>query len=227
MHGLKETTQLPRTVWTIAHLAIVASVAWLLFGGGITTVGSWVGYAWQPGDHGRRMVLMAFAVTLWLRMTATAYVLLKRRFDWSECAAVIGAVAFYQLGFAFFGSTSTASLSPLDLFAVALFVLGSLFNTGSELQRKRFKEDPANTGKLFTRGLFGLVRHPNYLGDVLWALGWACMTRDLWALCIPAVAAAGFVFMFIPQLSDYLAERYGAQYESWAARTKRLIPFVY
>jgi protein-S-isoprenylcysteine O-methyltransferase Ste14 len=53
------------------------------------------------------------------------------------------------------------------------------------------------------------------------------MTRDTWALCIPAVAAAAFIFMFIPQLSAYLSKRYGAQYESWAGRTKRLIPFIY
>lgn len=227
MHGLEETTHLPRTVWTIAHLAILSVVAWLYFGGGISDVGNWAGQSWQPGDLGRRMVLMVFGITLWLRMTATAYVLLKRRFDWPECMAVIGAVAFYQLGFASFGATATSALSAVDLFAIALFVLGALFNTGAELQRKRFKENPANKGRLYTRGLFALVRHPNYLGDVLWALGWALMTRDIWALCIPAVAAAAFIFIFIPQLSAYLAGRYGTQYESWAGRTKRLIPFIY
>ena len=71
------------------------------------------------------------------------------------------------------------------------------------------------------------MRHPNYLGDILWALGWALMTRNAWALLIPIVAASGFVFMFIPQLSAYLAERYGAQFDDWASATKRLVPFVY
>jgi protein-S-isoprenylcysteine O-methyltransferase Ste14 len=227
MHGVPETTHLPRTVWTVAHLVIVLAVGWLYFGGGIATVGDVFGQPWQAGDFGRRLVLMGFAITLWLRMSVTAYVLLKRRFDWPECGSVIGAVAFYQVGFAIFGATAAASLSAVDLLAVGLFALGSTFNTGAEVQRKRFKSDPAKQGQLYTQGLFALVRHPNYLGDILWALGWAVLTRNGWAIAIPAVAVAGFVFMFIPQLSAYLAERYGKQYEDWAGRTKRLIPYIY
>lgn len=110
---------------------------------------------------------------------------------------------------------------------MGLFAVGSYFNTGAEIQRKHFKENPANRGKLYTRGLFSIVRHPNYLGDVLWALGWAIMTRNVWALFIPVVAAAAFAFMFIPELSAYLSKRYDKQYESWARRTKRLIPYIY
>lgn len=141
--------------------------------------------------------------------------------------AVIGAVAFYQFGFATFGATTPAPLDGFDVVAVALFLTGSTFNTGSEIQRKRFKEIPANKGRLYTQGLFSLVRHPNYLGDILWALGWALMTRNAWSMLIPAVATAGFVFMFIPQLSAYLAQRYSPQYEDWAKRTKRLFPYIY
>jgi len=227
MHGLEETSHSPRTVWTIAHLAIVVVVAWLYFGNGISTAGSWGGQSWQPGDLGRRMVLMAFGIILWVRMTLTAHILLQRRFDWTECMAVIGAVMFYQIGFAAFGATATAKLSTVDLLAVGLFSVGSYVNTGAEIQRKRFKQNPANKGKLYTQGLFSVVRHPNYLGDVLWAIGWALMARNAWALFIPAVAAMGFVTMFIPQLSAYLSERYTDQYNNWAKRTKRLIPYVY
>lgn len=227
MHGIEETSNLPRTVWTLAHLVMVCAVAWLYFGGGIETVGGWAGVDWQSGDLGRRIVLMAFAVILWTRMAYTGHVVLARRFDWSECGAVTGAVAFYQLGFALTGATATEPLGVLDIFAIGLFAVGSYCNTGAEIERKRFKDDPANAGKLYTQGLFGLVRHPNYLGDILWALAWALMTRNPWALLIPVVAAAGFAFLFIPQLSAYLADRYGKQYEDWAKLTRRLIPFIY
>lgn len=103
MHGLEESTYLPRTVWTLVHLLIVLAVAWLYFGGGISVAGNWVDQSWQAGDLGRRILLMAFAITLLFRMAFTAFFLLQRRFDWTECAAVIGAVAFYQFGFSFFG----------------------------------------------------------------------------------------------------------------------------
>jgi len=206
---------------------IVLCVAWLYFGGGISIIGNWFGQSWYPGDLGRRLLLMMFSIILWVRMSLTAYFLLKRRFDWMECIAVIGAVAFYQFGFALSGATSVASLSAVDLFSVGLFVLGSYLNTGSEIQRKKFKGNPLNKGKLYSEGLFSFVRHPNYLGDILWALGWAIATRNIWALVVPVVAAAGFVFMFIPQLSAYLSKQYGKQYEDWARRTKRLIPYIY
>jgi len=227
MYGLEEKSYLPRTVWVTFHLMFVVIAGWLFFADGISIVGSWVGLSWQPGHLGRRMLLIAFGFILFARMTFTAFVLLKRRFDWTECWAVMGAVAFYQLGFAFLGATTTTALSLIDLFAVFLFGLGSFLNTGAELQRKQFKENPDNAGKLYSRGLFGVVRHPNYLGDIVWALGWALLTRNGWALIIPTAAAAGFVFMFIPKLSEYLSNRYGEQYEAWSRRTKRLIPCVY
>ena len=227
MHGHEETSFVPRTVWTAAHLLIVGIAAWLYFVGGMATVGNWFGAMWQAGDLGRRIVLIVFAIALWGRMAVTAHVLLKRRFGWSECISVIGAVAFYQLGFALLGGGTAVGLNALDLLGIALFALGSYVNTAAEMQRKHFKAKPENKGRLYTEGLFGLVRHPNYFGDVLWALGWAVVAHNIWAFAIPMVAAAGFVFKFIPELSAYLADRYGEQYEDWAQRTKRLIPFVY
>ena len=112
MHGAEETSQLPRTVWTVAHLVIVLTVAWLYFGGGSAAA----------GDMGRRAVLFAFAVALWVRMAITAFVLLERRFDWSECFPVIGAVAFYQFGFALLGGGNSAPLNVLDVLGIALLV---------------------------------------------------------------------------------------------------------
>ena len=227
MHGERETTNVPRTTWVVAHLLILAAVGWLYFGGGVETIGGWFGREWTAGDFGRRYVLMGFGILLWVRMGLGAFVLLKRRFDWSECAAVTLAVGVYQLGFALLGATTASEIGTLDYVAIALFLLGSALNTGSEWQRKRFKDDPANKGKLYTEGLFGIVRHPNYLGDTLWATGWAMMTKNWWSVLIVVACVSGFVFFFIPELSKYLAERYGEQYDEWARRTKRLVPFIY
>jgi protein-S-isoprenylcysteine O-methyltransferase Ste14 len=173
------------------------------------------------------ILLFGFGVILWCRMTATAFIFLKRKFAWSECFPVIGASTMYQLGFAFSGAMISTPIGGIDYLAVVIFILGSGVNTGSEWQRKQFKKDPQNKGKLYTQGLFGIVRHPNYLGDILWATGWAILTQNYWASIIPVVCAAGFIFMFIPQLSDYLADHYGKQYQEWEKRSKKLIPMVY
>ncbi len=108
-----------------------------------------------------------------------------------------------------------------------MFFLGSFLNTGAEVQRRRFKANPENQGRLFTGGLFRFARHINYFGDSLWCLGWAVLTRNAWALCIPALLTFGFVFFFIPSLSKYLSARYQGEYDQWKEQTKAFIPFVY
>lgn len=227
MHGEGETSGAPRTVWVVAHLAFLAVGTWLALGGGVTTLGAWVGADWHAGAWGRRALLFLCGAVMWARMTTTAYYLLKRKFGWDEAAAVSSAVAVYQVGFAALGAGRQAPLGWLDVLGVVLFALGSYLNTGGELQRKRFKDDPRNAGRLYTEGLFGLSRHINYFGDAVWLSGWAIVTHNPWAALLPIAASAGFLFGFIPNLDRYLAQRYGAQYEAWAQRTKRFIPFVY
>jgi len=53
------------------------------------------------------------------------------------------------------------------------------------------------------------------------------LTLNPWAFALPAVATVCFVFFFIPALGRYLAGRYADEYSAWAARTPKLIPFLY
>lgn len=217
MHGQQETSPVTRlVVWGFGHLLLLTLAGWIY-------LGHWV----TPGDPARRLVLFLFGVVMWSRMLLTAFVFLRRRIGWSEAGGVIVALALYQVGFALLGAGAQERLSAWDSGSIALFVLGSYLNTWSEWQRRRFKADPANRGRLFTKGLFRLARHINYLGDTLWVTGWALLTRNGWALLIPALLAALFIFSQIPTLSRYLQEHYGVQYTEWARTTKRFIPFVY
>ncbi len=227
MYGQDEISHAPRLTWVALHLALVGVAAWILLGGGYGAVTGLFGAARTPGDPGRRTVLFLFGAVLWVRMTLTVLVLLKRRFGWSEFGAVLAATVIYQVGFPLLGAGARAPLGWPDGLGIALFLLGSWLNTGSEFQRKRFKDDPAHRGRLYTGGLFRLARHINYFGDFTWAVGWALVTRNAWAGLIPLLMAAGFIFVNIPALSRYLHAHYGAEYDEWARHSKRFIPFVY
>ena len=227
MYGHDEVSRWPRRAMVLVHALVTALAGWFLVGPGTRAVGGLLGVTWVPGDPGRRALLLAFAVVLWLRMSGTALLLLKRRFRWSEMAAVGGGVALYQLGFALLGVGSPRSLGALDVMATLLFLGGGALNTGAEWARLRFKARPENRGKLYTRGPFALVRHPNYLGDCLWGIGWALATRSPWSVVIVAAEVSGFVFVNIPQLSAYLEQRYGDAYRAWASKTARLVPWLY
>jgi len=227
MHGEVETSMKTRYFILIAHVIIINFVTWIYFGGGIEVIGLLFGLTLLPGNLIRRTILLSFGVVYFLRVNLTLFYLLKRRIEWKETGAIIGGLVFYQVGFALSGAAQSALIDPIDYIAIGVFIIGSFLNTGSEFQRKLFKDRPENTGKLYTGGLFILARHINYFGDSVWAIGWALMTRNWFGAIMPIFCTLGFVFASIPMLSKYLEERYKEQYHEWASKTKKFIPFVY
>jgi steroid 5-alpha reductase family enzyme len=228
MHGQSETTSAPRNICTFIHILFVGIAAWIFFGGGLEYINSWISDVHtSPGHLARQIILFAFSVLLLLRMSFELYYLLKRKFDWSELGGVLFALFLYQVLYALLGGNNEKTIDGIDVFAVTLFLLGSLINTISEVQRKRFKDKPENRGILYTQGLFQYARHINYFGDVLWVTGWAIVTRNVFSAIIPVCITALFVFFFIPSLSNHLKSKYGQQYEVWKGSTKSLVPFIF
>lgn len=71
----------------------------------------------------------------------------------------------------------------LDALGLALFGVGFFFEVVGDYQLARFKNDPANKGKVMDRGLWRYTRHPNYFGDATlwWGLGcFALATTGSW-----------------------------------------------
>ncbi len=111
--------------------------------------------------------------------------------------------------------------------AVLLVLFGSFLNTGSEVQRKWWKRDPANKGHCYTGGLFSWSMHINYFGDTVLFLGWCLLTLNWWTLTLPVLMAFSFIFYHIPGLDSYLEERYGDEFVEYSKKTKKFIPLVY
>jgi protein-S-isoprenylcysteine O-methyltransferase Ste14 len=212
MHGEEDTSTLPRLTMVGLHLVGVVVATWLLTSGPLTS---------------RRVALLACAWIYFARLLVTSLSFLKRKVGWEEAFQVGPFLLLIQAALAWLGSRSAAPWSAVDTLAVGLYALGSVLNTGSELQRKLWKAHPENKGRLYTGGFFRLAMHVNYFGDVLLFSGFALLTRSPWAWLVPAVMTAGFVFLHIPMLDRYLRERYGDEFVAWEQRTKKLIPFVY
>ena len=80
--------------------------------------------------------------------------------------------------------------------------------------------------QLKTDGLYGVIRHPSYLGLLIGALGWGLAFRS-W---IGVLLALFFVPMIVARIASeerLLQSQFGAQYDAYRARTWRLIPRVY
>lgn len=106
-----------------------------------------------------------------------------------------------------------------------LYVAGSWLNTTSELGCHRWKK--THPGRLYTGGLFRYSRHINYFGDTVLFTGYALVSGPWWVLTLPALMTAGFIFEHVPRLDKHLATKYKEEYQRWAGRTARFVPFVY
>ncbi|KAF2455709.1 hypothetical protein BDY21DRAFT_365434 [Lineolata rhizophorae] len=128
-------------------------------------------------------------------------------------------------------SASTSSEFPQTPFLVgsAMYVTGLLGEWVSEVQRKNFKMDPKNKGKLYTGGLWSLARHINYGSYTLWRAGYALVGGG-WTMA--AVVGAFFFYDFsqraVPILDKYCTERYGEDWAGFKQQTPyKLFPYIY
>lgn len=119
-------------------------------------------------------------------------------------------------------------LGPLALVGGMIFVIGIVFEAVGDAQLRAFKSDPANKGKLLTRGLWAWTRHPNYFGD-------ACVWAGLGLIALEGPfgwigAASPFVMAhFLVNISGKallersMSKRY-PEYAAYRARTSGFLP---
>jgi len=227
MHGEYDRAIAPRVLMAVIHAAAVAGAGWLLLGGGLEALRAHWGTDWSLASPMRRWLLFAAAFVYFVRVLVTGFYLLKRKMGWGEAALISVWVIFIDLLFAWLGGVNPRAAGLVAALGVALYIAGSFLNTGSELERKRWKDFPENQGHLFTGGLFRHAVHINYFGDELLFTGYALITGRAWALLVPLIMLAGFLFFSIPDLDRHLRAHYGAEFEAYAIRTRSFAPFLY
>jgi protein-S-isoprenylcysteine O-methyltransferase Ste14 len=160
----------------------------------------------SPGereDRANRWVIAAFGVIGLLAAYLPAYT--ERKDIW-----ILDGDAVRWLGVALFAVGGALRIWPV-------FVLGHRFSGLVAIQ-------PGHT--LVTSGVYGVIRHPSYLGLLVNALGWALAFRSgvgvlLTALLVPPLLVR------IHAEERLLRDQFGSEYEAYCRRTWRLIPGLY
>ncbi|RFU30699.1 hypothetical protein B7463_g5639, partial [Scytalidium lignicola] len=99
-------------------------------------------------------------------------------------------------------------VSPILELGAALYIIALSTEVFSETQRKWFKDDPRNAGKVFTKGLFGLARHINYAGYVVRRTACALVSGGwIWGISVGGLFIIDFVNRAIPVLDEYCSTR--------------------
>lgn len=227
LYGNKAPAILQKIIITAIEVALIGLSVWIMFGPGETILADLFDWPIPLLPPARRTIILLFSLAVLARMAFAMFFLMKRNLPWSEVISVPLAFALYYVGFAILVLPNHMPIDLIDIAAIAIFILGSWLNTAGEIQRDRFKKSPQNKGKLFTGGLFSLSMHVNFFGDILWVIAYALVARNPWGTLIPVFITAFFAFFNVPMLDKYLAEHYGTDFKAYAAKTKRLIPFVW
>jgi protein-S-isoprenylcysteine O-methyltransferase Ste14 len=160
----------------------------------------------SPGvreDRSNRWVLIAFSILGVLGAYLPAYT--DRHEFWT-----IDGDAVRWLGVILFAVGGALRLWPV-------YVLGNRFSGLVAIQ-------PGHT--LVTTGIYGLIRHPSYLGLLIISLGWGLAFRSGVGVLIAALLVPPLVAR-IQAEERLLRSQFGAEYDAYCARTSRLIPGIY
>jgi protein-S-isoprenylcysteine O-methyltransferase Ste14 len=182
-------------------LAALTLVLFALSGAALFTKGNL-----SPGereDRGNRWVLAAFAVIGLLAAYVPAYT--DRMGFWT-----LDGDPVRWVGVALFAAGGTLRIWPV-------FVLGRRFSGLVAIQCGH---------RLATTGVYGVIRHPSYLGLLVNSLGWALAFRSGVGLLLTALTIAPLVARIRAE-ERLLRSQFGGAYDAYRARTARLIPGIY
>jgi protein-S-isoprenylcysteine O-methyltransferase Ste14 len=80
--------------------------------------------------------------------------------------------------------------------------------------------------KLVKDGVYGLVRHPLYLGDSIWPVGWSLIWTKLCSLILTPIWLLFYIVTTFYE-EKRLEEEFGDEYREYRKRVRRIIPLVY
>jgi hypothetical protein len=172
IYGSTKSSAPQKAVLVILETIILGAGLWILNFGGLEALSRVFGVQWAAASSARRLLLSTAYIVMFLRMKLTIFYLLKRSMGWEEAFSIPLAFGLYYVGFSLFAGPVSAPLGAAAYVGIALFLIGSLINSGSELIRDKWKKNPANKGVLYTGGLFRYSMHVNYFGDLLWFRVW-------------------------------------------------------
>jgi len=202
----------------------------------------------EPALYPAKALVMALVLVRGLRLSTHIFMrnagkpedfrYAKMRQDWGKAAPVKSFFSIFMLqGFlmlvvslpvtVLFGS-SARPLGVLDVIGALVFAVGFFFEIVGDRQLAAHVRDPANKGRLMTRGLWSATRHPNYFGEATlwWGIGLiALRSANGWAALIGPIAITCLLLFVsgVPLLERKYAGR--PDWEAYKARTSMFVPW--
>jgi protein-S-isoprenylcysteine O-methyltransferase Ste14 len=119
-------------------------------------------------------------------------------------------------------------MNPITL--IKLKIVGLIVRVTSILQLKQqftYTVTKIENHELIKTGLYKIIRHPGYLGQLIIFLGIAtCLSNWLSILLMIIPVLLGYLNRIIVE-EKFMIEQMGQKYPDYQKRTRRLIPAIY
>jgi steroid 5-alpha reductase family enzyme len=171
----------------------------------------------EPEDYRYAAMRRAWGTSFPLASLVTVF-LLQAVIAWVVSFPVQAAVS----------ATRPATWTAWDTAGTLVWTIGFVFEAVGDWQLARFKDDPANAGKVMDRGLWRWSRHPNYFGDavVWWGFGlFAIGVGAWWTLVGPLLMTFLLLRVSGVALLEKKLRRTRPEYEDYVRRTSAFVPW--
>jgi steroid 5-alpha reductase family enzyme len=235
-------------LWIISVVLRDASIV-DIFWGMAFVISAWYAFNQTPDGDPARKVLVAGLATIWgLRLSL--YLLWRNwgqgedhryqafrqrygpeRYWWVSFFQVFmlqGVLAWVISSPLVGAQIQGGQLNALDYLALIVWLIGLIFEAGSDLQLTRFRADPANQGRVLTSGFWRYSRHPNYFGDsaIWWAFGLFSLAAGSYLAAFGAVIMTVLIIRVsgVAMLERTLVKS-RLDYAEYSRRTSSFIPW--
>ena len=120
-------------------------------------------------------------------------------------------------------------LSVQSIVGLALIVIGFTILLTAQITLRRYYSSTLvirEEHQLITHGIYRFIRHPIYLGNIMFFIGVPVFTSSLYGLLI--MSALIPIFLNRIRIEErMLTEEFGDAYRTYKEATSKLIPFIY
>ena len=161
---------------------------------------------------------------------------LSLRQDWPTIPyliIILSGIAVSVYDFIFLQSLRI-QLSLENITGVVLMIMGGALRAVSRLTLRGAGFSVVNSARLrivekqrlITEGVYGYIRHPLYLGEIVRNMGFALAASSLYGLIL--MLLGNLMLLFRIRIEEkMMVEEFGAEYTEYMLRTKKFIPYIY
>jgi steroid 5-alpha reductase family enzyme len=168
-------------------------------------------------DHRYAAMRTKFGASWWWLSLLQVF-LLQAVLIWFIPAPLVAAVLF-----------SHVAMGWLDYLGVGVAAVALIFEALADFQLAAFRADPANTGAVMDRGLWGWSRHPNYFGEAaMWwgyfAIGFSA-SHQWWLVLSPLLITTLLLKVSGVALMEETMDERRPGYAEYKRRVSAFIPW--